>query len=153
MPHANLLSLACRTDLVGFLLRGPYNNSSANSTHYRRAEGCNILLSDLTHAEEFMKSTVMLLCSVLCLSIAGFLFAADTISGTWTGEWGPNAIERSQVVAQLKYDGKVVTGTFNPGANPATISKGTFNEKTGVIHLEADGKGRFSPKNHYVIDG
>ena len=85
--------------------------------------------------------------------MAGFLFAADMVSGTWTGEWGPNSLERSQVVAELKYDGKVVTGTFNPGANSATISKGTFNEKTGVIHLEADGRGRGRAMNHYVIDG
>jgi len=95
----------------------------------------------------------MSLCSVLCLSIAGFLFAADTISGTWTGEWGPNEIERNQVVAQLKYDGKAVTGTFNSGSNPATISKGTFNEKSGAIHLEAEGRGRGGARNHYVIDG
>jgi len=100
-----------------------------------------------------MRSTVTALFLVLCLSIAVFLFAADAISGTWTGEWGPNQFERSQVVAQLKYDGKAVTGTFNPGSNPATISKGTFNEKTGVIHLEADGRGRDGARNHYVIDG
>src|SRR5215813_1123752 len=100
-----------------------------------------------------MKSTVMALSAVLCLSIACLLFAADTISGTWTGEWGPNTFERSQVVAQLKYDGKAVTGTFNPGSNAVTISKGTFNEKTGVIHLEAEGRGREGARNHYVIDG
>jgi hypothetical protein len=100
-----------------------------------------------------MRSTVMALCSVLCLSIAGFLLAADTISGTWTGEWGPNTFERSQVVAQLKYDGKAVTGSINPGSNPVTISKGSFNEKAGVIHLEAEGRGRDGARNHYVIDG
>jgi len=100
-----------------------------------------------------VRSTTTSLSLLLYLSIAGFLLAADTISGTWTGEWGPNTIERSQVVAQLKYDGKFVTGTFNPGPNPATISKGTFNEKTGVIHLEADGRGRGRATNHYVIDG
>ena len=103
--------------------------------------------------EVLVRSTTTSLSLLLYLSIAGFLLAADTISGTWIGEWGPNTIERSQVVAQLKYDGKVVTGTFNPGPNPATISKGTFNEKTGVIHLEADGRGRGRATNHYVIDG
>jgi hypothetical protein len=56
-------------------------------------------------------------------------------------------------VAQLKYDGKAVTGTFNSGSNPAAISKGTFNEKTGVIHLEAEARGRIGARNHYVIDG
>ena len=100
-----------------------------------------------------MRSTVMSLGLVLCLSIAGLLFAADTISGTWTGEWGPNTFERSQVVAQLKYDGKAVTGTIDPGSSPVTISKGTFNEKTGALHLEAEGRGRGGARNHYVIDG
>ena len=100
-----------------------------------------------------MRSTVMSLGLVLCLSIAGLLFAADTISGTWTGEWGPNTFERSQVVAQLKYDGKAVTGTIDPGSSSVTISKGTFNEKTGALHLEAEGRGRGGARNHYVIDG
>ena len=112
-----------------------------------------VLVIAFCFEEVLVRSIQVSLSLVLYLSIAGFLFAADTISGTWTGEWGPNSIERSQVVAQLKYDGKVVTGVFNPGTNPATISKGIFNEKTGAIHLEADGRGRFSPKNHYVIDG
>ena len=100
-----------------------------------------------------MRSTMMSLGLVLCLSIAGLLFAADTISGTWTGEWGPNTFERSQVVAQLKYDGKAVTGTIAPGSSPVTISKGTFNEKTGALHFEAEGRGRGGARNHYVIDG
>ncbi len=100
-----------------------------------------------------MGSRVISLCSLLCLLIAGPLFAADTISGKWTGDWGPNTFERSDVVAELKYDGKTVTGTINSGSSPITISKGTFNEKTGVLHLEAEGRGRGGAKNHYVIDG
>jgi hypothetical protein len=100
-----------------------------------------------------MRSTAMSLCLVLCFSIAGLLFAADTISGTWTGEWGPNQFERSRVVADLKYDGKAVTGTIDTGSSPVTISKGTFNEITGALHLEAEGRGRGNSRNHYVIDG
>jgi hypothetical protein len=90
---------------------------------------------------------------VLSFVITCTLFAADIISGNWTGEWGPNTMERNPVSAELKYDGKALTGTFNPGANPATISKGTFNEKTGAVHLEAEGKGRGGVAIHYVIDG
>jgi len=105
------------------------------------------------YVEDLMGSKAISVCSVLSLLIAGSLFAADTISGTWTGEWGPNTFERSEVVAELKYDGKMVTGTINPGSAPVTISKGTFNEKTGVLHLEAEGRGRGDAKNHYVIDG
>jgi hypothetical protein len=90
---------------------------------------------------------------VLCLVITCALFAADAISGKWSGEWGPNSAERNPVSADLKYDGKALTGTFNPGSNPATISNGTFNEKTGAVHLEAEGKGRGGVAIHYVIDG
>src|SRR5262245_24507562 len=97
---------------------------------------------------------VKLLC--VCLTAwltASCLLAADPISGKWAGEWGPNSAERNQVVAELKYDGKTLTGTFNSGSSTATISKGTFNEKTGAIHLEADAKGRDGTAIHYLIDG
>jgi hypothetical protein len=90
---------------------------------------------------------------VLCLFAASVLLAADAISGKWKGEWGPNSVERNPVMADLKYDGKALTGTFNPGADAVTISKGTFNEKTGAVHLEAEGKGRGGVPIHYVIDG
>ena len=93
------------------------------------------------------------LCILLCLLTVGSLLAADVISGKWAGEWGPNTMERNQVTAELKYDGKALTGTFNPGSNPATISKGSFNEKTGAVHLEAEGKGRGGVAIHYVVDG
>ena len=89
----------------------------------------------------------------LCLLITAVLVAADALSGKWDGEWGPNASERNPVSAELKYDGKNVTGTFNPGMNAATISKGTYNEKTGAVHFEAEGKGRGGVAVHYVIDG
>jgi len=95
----------------------------------------------------------MCVCFVIYLAIAGSLPAADTISGNWTGEWWPNEFERNRVIAELQYDGKVVTGTFNPGTSPATISKGTFNEKSGAVHLEAQGRGRGGTTIHFVIDG
>ena len=100
-----------------------------------------------------MRLRITLVCILLCVAIAGSLLAADMITGNWAGEWGPNEIERSHVVAELKYDGKVITGTFNPGTNPATVSKGTFNEKTGMVHIEAEGRGRAGARLHYVIDG
>ena len=90
---------------------------------------------------------------LLVLFVTGCLLAADAISGKWSGEWGPNSSERNPVSAELKYDGKTLTGTFNSGMNSATISKGTYNEKTGAVHLEAEGKGRGGEAVHYVIDG
>ena len=109
-----------------------------------------------------MKLKVSLLCLVLCFAVAGSVFAqgkaagkaaADPISGSWTGDWGPSAADRNQVVVDLKFDGKALTGTVNPGPNAIAIAKATFDGKTGAVHMEADAKGRGGATVHYVIDG
>lgn len=105
-----------------------------------------------------MKLRVSLLCVVLCFAVAGSVLAqgkaaADPISGQWTGDWGPSAADRNQVVVDLKFDGKALTGTVNPGPNAIAIAKATFDEKTGAVHMEADAKGRGGANVHYVIDG
>jgi hypothetical protein len=79
--------------------------------------------------------------------------AADPLSGTWTGDWGPSAADRNQVTVELKWDGKALTGTVNPGPNAVVLQKSTFDPKTGAIHMEADTKGRRGNDIHYVIDG
>lgn len=99
--------------------------------------------------------------ALFCLMIAlatGLAFAqekkaADPISGTWAGDWGPSASDRNTVTVDLKYDGKALTGTVNPGPNAVPLSKSTFNAATGAVHMEADAKGRGGATVHYVIDG
>jgi hypothetical protein len=87
-----------------------------------------------------------------CLALAAS--AADLLSGTWVGDWGPSASDRNNVTVELKFDGKSkVTGTVNPGPNAVELKNGTFDEKTGALHLEADTKGRRGNDIHYVIDG
>jgi hypothetical protein len=81
--------------------------------------------------------------------------AADPVTGTWAGDWGPNASDRNQVSVDLKLDGKNVTGVVKT-ANRAevAISKGTFDAAAGGVHLEAEAKNpRSGQAVHYVIDG
>ena len=93
--------------------------------------------------------------SVLALSLAyaASALAADPLSGTWKGDWGPSASDRNQVTVELKYDGKALTGTVNPGPNAVALSKATFDSKTNAVHFEADAKGRSGNTVHYGIDG
>src|SRR6187455_3427031 len=79
--------------------------------------------------------------------------AADPLSGTWAGDWGPSAGDRNPVTVELKYDGKALTGTVNPGANAVELQKSTFDAKTGAVHMEADSKNRKGDTVHFVIDG
>jgi hypothetical protein len=81
------------------------------------------------------------------------LAADDPLSGTWTGDWGPTPTHRNAVTVELKWDGKALTGTVNPGPNAIELKKATFDAKTNAIHLEADASSRRGGQVHYVIDG
>jgi len=79
--------------------------------------------------------------------------AEDPLSGTWTGDWGPSASDRNPVTVELRWDGKNLTGTVNPGPNAVELKKAAFDPKTGAVHFEADATNRSGSQIHYVIDG
>lgn len=95
----------------------------------------------------------MLVCLTMAASVAAQQKAMDPLSGTWTGDWGPSAADRNPVTVELKWDGKALTGSVNPGANAVALQKCTFDAKTGAVHMEADTKGRRGNDIHYMIDG
>jgi len=101
--------------------------------------------------------TYHLVCVAVCLLIALSAFAqkpgVDPLSGTWIGDWGPSPDDRNQVTVELKWDGKKLSGTVNPGPNAIELQKTSFDPKTGAVHFEADTKDRRGNPIHYVIDG
>ena len=101
--------------------------------------------------------TISWLCLFACFVITASVFAqkagSDPLSGTWVGDWGPSPDDRNQVTVELKWDGKKLTGTVNPGPNAVELQKTTFDPKTGTVHFEADTKNRRGNPIHYIIDG
>jgi len=100
--------------------------------------------------------TLCLVCAMLCFGITGLsaaLHSADPLTGTWAGDWGPTPTHRNPVTVELKWDGKALTGTVNPGPNAIALQKCTFDANTGAVHMEADAKDRRGGDIHYVIDG
>lgn len=95
----------------------------------------------------------VLVCFALTASVAAQQKAADPLSGSWTGDWGPSAADRNTVTVELKWDGKALTGTVNPGPTATELQKCTFDAKTGAVHMEADAKSRRGADIHYMIDG
>ena len=104
----------------------------------------------------------LMACFAITVSVFGFQGkkggggkAADSLTGTWSGDWGPNASDRNTVNVDLKSDGKTVTGTVhsvNFQRPDVEIKNGTFDPATGAIHMEADASGRGGAV-HFVIDG
>jgi hypothetical protein len=90
---------------------------------------------------------------LFCLSALVAFAQSDALSGTWSGDWGPSATHRNPVTVQLKWDGKVLAGTVNPGPNAITLQKTSFDPKTGTVHMEAEAQGRGGAKAYFIIDG
>ena len=84
-------------------------------------------------------------------------YSVDPVCGTWTGDWGTTAADRSQVRLDLKWDGNAVTGVVHsvtPQRPDVTLRNSTFNPATGVVHLELEVAGlRGAPSVRHVIDG
>jgi hypothetical protein len=98
-----------------------------------------------------------LVVSALALALTASAHAqqpgGDLLSGTWKGDWGPSASDRNQVTVELKWDGKALTGTVNPGPNAVAIQKATYDAKTKAVRFEADTKSRRGADLHYVVEG
>jgi hypothetical protein len=105
-----------------------------------------------------MKLRVLCFLSVaacFAIVVSGFAQGTDPLTGTWTGDWGPNAADRNTVTLELKWDGKALTGNVTGGTNVSSaipLTKNTFDPKTGAVHMEADASSRRGAV-HYVIDG
>ena len=102
-----------------------------------------------------LKLACLVVCLVIALPLLALQRGSDPITGTWSGDWGPNANDRNTVNVDLKLDGKNITGSVhsvNYQRPDVTISKGTFDSGTGAVHFEADANARGGVV-HYVIDG
>jgi hypothetical protein len=75
------------------------------------------------------------------------------LKGSWTGDWSPSAGQTLHVLVEMKWDGKAISGTVNPGPHGVAISKATLDTVSWNVHLEADGKDAAGQTVHYVMDG
>ena len=108
---------------------------------------------------------VTFVCLLVCLAVAIPMVAqqratpaaADPLTGTWTGDWGPSAGDRNQVSVELKLSGTALTGTVKstqPARPDVALTKSTYTASTSAVHMEADST---SPRGggavHFIIDG
>jgi hypothetical protein len=96
-------------------------------------------------------ATLLLLCG--CAPAATSTAAADPISGTWVGEWGPSPSRQTEVTVELKWDGTTLKGTVDPHRTPFELSKASFDPKTNAVKMELDGPNSRREMVHYVIEG
>jgi hypothetical protein len=95
---------------------------------------------------------ILTVVAFLACATSAFAQFGHPLKGSWSGDWGPSAANRTHVVLDLDWDGKAVTGSLNPGANAVAL-KTTLDPATWMVHFEGDGKDQSGASVHYVIDG
>jgi hypothetical protein len=75
------------------------------------------------------------------------------LKGSWTGDWYSATGKQTHVLVEMKWDGKAITGTVNPGPHAIPISKATLGPVDWRVHLEADGTDAAGKTVRYVMDG
>ena len=96
---------------------------------------------------------VVAIAAMAAMATTAFAQFGHPLKGTWIGDWGPDKNAQKHVVVELRWDGKAITGTINPGANRVPIKVGTLDAPTWNVHFEAEGKDSGGNAVRYVIDG
>ena len=83
----------------------------------------------------------LLLISV-CVITSAAVFAQEghPLVGTWHGNWGTTATNRSDITLVMDWDGKVISGVMNPGFDGLQLQNAKLNPKDWTLHFEVDRK-------------
>src|SRR5262245_19770458 len=96
-------------------------------------------------------SRVFLLACLL-LGIQTFAQEGHPLKGSWMGDWGSSAAQRSSLLLVMNFDGQI-TGTINPGTDNMIIKNATLDPKGWTLHLEAETKDKSGQTVKLVMDG
>ena len=90
-----------------------------------------------------------------CLVIAATLPAQEghPLVGSWHGDRGANAANRTPVTLIMDWDGKVITGLVNPGFEHAALENAKLNPKDWTVHFEVELKDKSGKGERCIVDG
>ena len=79
--------------------------------------------------------------------------STDPPSGTWSGDYGPDAERREQIRLDLKWEDSNLRGVVRAGFRDLPVSKMSFKPESGAITMEFDAQGNNGQTVHYIIEG
>ena len=85
--------------------------------------------------------------------MSAFAQEGHPLTGTWSGDWGPNATQRNHLTFVMNWDGKNISGTINPGDNAITIGSVFLDVTNWTIRIEADAKDPSGSPAHIAAEG
>jgi len=89
-----------------------------------------------------IRTTILALVSSTALLAAGLLAQEGfPLDGTWRGDWGPTADDRTPVVIVMKWDGENINGTINPGPSSFQFTAAVLDPSSWTVNIEAQPPG------------
>ena len=94
-------------------------------------------------------------CLVVCLVCVPLSGAQEghPLAGTWSGDWGPGADDRTYVTIVMFWDGSTVTGILNPGPQSTSIKAVTFEPSDWRVRFEVDIEDETGNPVTYAVQG
>jgi hypothetical protein len=80
----------------------------------------------------------------LCVFAAGAQ-EGHPLTGTWSGDWGPGAAQRTHVTMVMTWDGKNIGGTINPGPDAIPVDTIALDVTKWTVRFAADAKAASGP--------
>ena len=84
----------------------------------------------------------------LVLALDVFAAAAQEghpLTGTWSGDWGPSAAQRTHITMVMTWDGKSVSGTINPGPDAIPVDTIGLDVTKWIVRFDANAKNASGP--------
>ena len=84
----------------------------------------------------------------LVLTLNVFAAAAQEghpLTGTWSGDWGPSAAQRTHITMVMTWDGKSVSGTINPGPDAIPVDTIGLDVTKWLVRFDANAKNASGP--------
>ena len=92
------------------------------------------------------KVAAFLIASVIGLRVlAGAAQEGHPLTGTWSGDWGPGANQRTHITMVMTWDGKTIGGTINPGPDAIAVDAIALDVTKWTVRFDADAKGASGP--------
>ena len=81
-------------------------------------------------------------CLFLILALApfsglGYAQEGHPLTGTWSGDWGPDLTDREHLTLVMAWDGDEVTGILNPGPDSVPLDAVRLDVADWTVRLEA----------------
>jgi hypothetical protein len=85
-----------------------------------------------------------LVLTAIVLTLATVMVRAQEghpLTGTWSGDWGPDATDRRHLTVVMSWEGDAITAIVNPGPDAVTVPAVQLDVTSWTVRLEGQRPG------------